>query len=179
MAPRQLTLLLLLAGTLAAVWWVGQEEGADTAEVVGAATPGRQAGTLSLIPGPSPQGGKERVLPSPAGGGVGGEGGRVAEKRFAASGPDLFPVQSFRPPPPPPRPLPPPPPPQAPQLPYKYLGRWEEDGLETIFLAEGNRTRAVHQGDRLGQWRVEAIRGDVMTLVYLPLDQTRTLRLAP
>lgn len=178
MAPRRAVLTALLAATLAAAWWVGREEGGEGAEVVGAVTSGRQAKARPLIPDPSPQGGRERLPPSPAGGGAGGEGGRTPENRFIALGPDLFPVQTWRPPPKPVV-LPPPPPPQAPPVPYKYLGRWQEDGAEVIFLAEGDRTRAVRRGERLGQWRVEEIRGDSMTLLYLPLDQTRTLRLAP
>lgn len=167
MGGRQRLLAALLAATLAAAWWVGREEGGDVPEVVGAISSGRQAGTSSPIPGPSPQGG-----------GAGGAGGHTPENRFTAIGPDLFPVQTWRPPPKPVV-LPPPPPPQAPPVPYKYLGRWQEDGAEVIFLAEGDRTRAVRRGERLGQWRVEEIRGDGMTLLYLPLDQTRTLRLAP
>jgi len=59
---------------------------------------------------------------------------RVAPKPLA----DLFPAQSFRPPPPPPppaRPAPPPPPPTAPALPFKFVGAWQEDGRDTVFAA--------------------------------------------
>lgn len=167
MAPRQAALAALLAATLAAVWWVGREEAEDAPEVVGAVAPRRGAEALPSRP--------ETVPPAAEAGRPAGVG---PENRFTALGPDLFPVQTWRPPP---RPvvLPPPPPPQAPPVPYKYLGRWQEDGAEVIFLAEGNQTRAARRGDRLGQWRVEDIRGDTMTLLYLPLEQTRTLRLAP
>jgi hypothetical protein len=65
-------------------------------------------------------------------------------------------------------------------VPYKYLGRWQEDGADIVFLAEGDRTRAARKGDRLGgQWRVDSITEQVMTLTYLPLDQKRSLRLEP
>lgn len=176
MAPRRMVLLALLAATLAAVWWVSGGAQEDEADVVGVVKRERQTAPGTLIRGPSPAGRR-------AGDAGGGPRGRVADMnalRLSATGPDLFPSQSWRPPPPPAAPLPPPPPPQAPPVPYKYLGRWQEDGADIVFLAEGDRTRAARLGDRLGgQWRVDGITGQVMTLTYLPLDQKRSLRLEP
>ena len=101
--------------------------------------------------------------------------------RFALhSGRDLFPAQTFKPPPPKPAPPPPPPPPTAPPVPFVFIGAWTEDGRETLFLGQGERTLSVHRGDVLpGGWRLDEIKPDALTLTYLSLNQQRTLRIAP
>lgn len=161
MNGRQWGLLGVLGLTLAAVWWA------------------------SRLPGPEGEGGEDLVAPvarsrpltsqTPAP--VSPPMAPVAD-RFPGKGVNLFPAQSWRPPPKPVV-LPPPPPPQAPPLPFRYLGRWQEEGLEVVFLEERDRTSIARVGDRLGAWRVDAIRDQAMTLTYLPLDQQRTLRLSP
>lgn len=173
MSPRQWTLLALLGATLAAVWWVSGGGPEDEADVVRAVERERQAQPGALIPRPSSRGGR-------AGDEGGGREPDTITPRLVASGPDLFPSQSWRPPPPPATPPPPPPPPQAPPVPYQYLGRWQEDGADIVFLADGDRTRAARQGERLGgQWRVDSIDRQAVTFTYLPLDQKRSLRLEP
>ena len=59
--------------------------------------------------------------------------------RLALSRANLFPAQTWYvpPPPPPPPPYVAPPPPQAPALPYTYMGRWQEAGQTTYYLARG------------------------------------------
>ncbi len=154
---RRVVLALALVATLAAVWWA--ETPPPDEPVLPAARP-VAIKAVAVIPA-APE-------PKPA----------EAHARFPEGGSNLFPVQSFRPPPAPVV-LPPPPPPQAPPVPFRYLGRWLEGGVDNVFLAEGDQVRTVRRGDRLGPWRVDDVRTDSMTLTYTPLDQQRTLRLAP
>lgn len=102
-----------------------------------------------------------------------------AEPRLALSHANLFPEQTWYvpPPPPPPPPYVPPPPPQAPALPFSYMGRWQEAGQTTYYLARGTAPVSVHAGQVLdGVWRLEPVTGGMLNFTYLPLDQTRSLR---
>lgn len=154
---RRIILALILVVTLAAVWWVETLQPPEP--VLPAARPAasKPMALAPSVPEPKPV---------------------EAHSRFPKGGSNLFPAQSFRPPPVPVV-LPPPPPPQAPPVPFRYLGRWLEGGVDHVFLAEGDQVRVVRRGDRLGPWRVDDLRTDSMTLTYMPLDQQRTLRLAP
>ena len=69
-----------------------------------------------------------------------------------------------------------PPPPQAPPLPFRLLGRYnDEDRNEVILLHEG-QVAVVHAGDLVGDtYRVETIAGNVMVLTYLPLNLQQTM----
>ena len=157
---RRIILAVALVATLAAAWWV---ETPPPDEPVLPAVSKPAAGKPAVVVPPSPEA-------KPAVG--------EPHTRFPEGGSNLFPVQSFRPPPAPVV-LPPPPPPQAPPVPFRYLGRWLEGGVDNVFLAEGDQVRTVRRGDRLGPRRVDDVRTDSMTLTYMPLDQQRTLRLAP
>lgn len=165
MNPRQATLLVLLAATLAAVWWVGQEED-DMGDQPEVAAVDRHA--------PKPAAVSSKLATTPV---VKAD----EDSRFPAGGPDLFPGTSWRPPPPP-APVvaaPPPPPPMAPPLPFKYVGRWADERGETVFLDQGNRVVDARVGQRLDQWRLDRIGADDLGFTYLPLDQQRQLRLTP
>jgi len=98
-------------------------------------------------------------------------------QRMTRAGGDLFATSSWQPPPPPPVAVEPAPPPRAPALPYRYLGRMEEDGRVIAFLAEGAQQlpRVVRQGDVLPNYRVEEITPQGMRLTYLPLNETQRL----
>lgn len=66
--------------------------------------------------------------------------------------------------------------PQAPPLPFKFLGRYVEDGHAAVFLQERDRNLVVRKGDVIeGRYRVEAIADGNMTFVYVPLNQQQTL----
>ena len=100
--------------------------------------------------------------------------------RMTREGGNLFATLSWKPPPPPPPPraaAEPAPPPRAPALPYRYLGRMEEDGRVVAFLAEGTQPvpRVVRQGDMLPNHRVDEITPQGMRLTYLPLNETQRL----
>jgi len=102
-----------------------------------------------------------------------------AEPRLGLARANLFPEQTWYipPPPPPPPPYVPPPPPQAPPLPFSYMGRWQEAGQTTYYLARGALPVSVHAGQVLdGVWQLEPVTGGMLNFTYLPLNQTRSLR---
>ncbi len=104
---------------------------------------------------------------------------QAAAPRLALSRANLFPEQTwFVPPPsPPPPPYVPPPPPQAPALPFSYMGRWQEAGHTTWYLARGTVPVSVRAGQVLdGVWRLEPVVDGILNFTYLPLNQTRSLR---
>lgn len=73
-----------------------------------------------------------------------------------------------------------PPPPMAPPLPFKYLGRWKENGLLTVMLLANDEVMAVKQGDQLlNAYEVkeltESNSGLMVGLMYLPLKQMQFL----
>lgn len=159
-APRRRALLFLaLAGVVGWSLWLASGEtenaGVDVAEPMTRARP------------PAPGETAARVQPP------------EAAPRLALSRSNLFPQQSWYvpPPPPPPQPYVAPPPPQAPALPFSYMGRWQEAGQTTYYLARGTLPVSVHAGQVLdGVWRLEPVTGGQLNFTYLPLDQTRSLR---
>lgn len=95
---------------------------------------------------------------------------------------NLFPEQTWVPPPPPPKPYvpPPPPPPKPPPLPFKFLGRWVDEGKETVFLVQGETPLPIKTGQLLsGSWRVDEITQAKVVFTYLPLDMQSTLGITP
>lgn len=89
----------------------------------------------------------------------------------------LFASHSWQPPPPPPPPAVAPPTPQAPALPFRYMGRLEEDGRIAVFLQETGQPhpKVVRLGERWGHYRVDEITPEGMRLTYLPLNETQRL----
>jgi hypothetical protein len=169
---RQRWLALALIVTLGAAFWPARDDAPDDAEIVAASQPGPK-------PAPAPAAAEPAPGPTPTPGVA-----ATAPERFAtAKAGNLFPKQTWVPPPPPPPkppPPPPPPPPSPPPLPYTYLGSWAEAGQETLFLAQGDQVIHVRKGDVLaGSWRLDAVTPSQLVFTYLPLDMTRTLRIAP
>jgi Cohesin domain len=73
----------------------------------------------------------------------------------------------------------PPPTPVAPPVPYRVAGQVVHDGAPQIVLARDDRVYLVREGDSLdGGYRVESIRADGVTLVYLPLGERQHLAAA-
>lgn len=71
---------------------------------------------------------------------------------------------------------PPPPPPALPAMPYRVAGQVVHEGPLRIVLARDDRVFFVAEGDMLdGGYRVESIRADGVTLVYIPLDARQHL----
>jgi hypothetical protein len=94
-------------------------------------------------------------------------------------GADVFGSHQWNPPPPaPPVQNLPPPAPMAPPLPFTVLGKAQAQGGLEVFLARGDKTMIVRQGDLIdGIYRVDAITPPVMTLTYVPLKQVQQLNI--
>lgn len=93
---------------------------------------------------------------------------------------DAFAARDWTPPPPQRPKLPPPPtlPPTAPPVPYRFLGKWKEDGQLVVYLLSGNQTYPVKGGELLnGQWRVDEVNERSIRFTYVPLDQTASLNI--
>ena len=70
------------------------------------------------------------------------------------------------------------PPPQAPALPFRFLGRYVEDGQTVVFLQHNELNFAVRVGDVLQQdYKVQAVTASAITFVYLPLNQSQNLEI--
>jgi len=90
-----------------------------------------------------------------------------------------FHTQSWNPPPPeqPSTPLPPPKP-TAPSIPFAFIGKTLGEGKWDVHLSQGDRIHSVHAGDVIdGVWRVDAVAPPMMTITYLPLNQTQTMNI--
>lgn len=83
--------------------------------------------------------------------------------------------------------MPPMPPPQAPlveasptapALPFTVLGKKLEAGQWEVYLAKGDQTLIVRQGDVIdGVYRVEKVEPPTLNLVYLPLGQSQNMEM--
>ncbi|MES2564788.1 MAG: hypothetical protein V4637_18995 [Pseudomonadota bacterium] len=116
-----------------------------------------------------------------------------AEKREALSLPEragferkdgsLFESRSWQPPPPRPPPAAkagPPPLPVAPPLPYRLVGRLIQDGNVVLYLGKGDSVLSATLGETVeGVYKVASITDTEISLIYLPLNQTQTLPVAP
>lgn len=88
---------------------------------------------------------------------------------------DIFAARSWYVPPPPPKALPPPPP-TAPPLPFIYIGKLEEEGRTTVFLAREGTNYSVKQGDQIdGVYRIDHVSAQAVVFTYLPLNIRQTL----
>jgi cohesin domain-containing protein len=71
-------------------------------------------------------------------------------------------------------------PPAPPPMPYRVAGQIAHDGSAHVVLAHGDRVFTVREGQTLDEgYRVESIRADGVTLVYVPLDAREHLAAAP
>ncbi len=69
--------------------------------------------------------------------------------------------------------------PQAPPLPFKVLGRYTNDDVESVFLQHNDQNLVVHVGDTIAQnYKVEGLSVNTLTVRYLPLNQIQTLDLS-
>jgi hypothetical protein len=154
-------LLLGLAFTLAATWYAAGLDTDDDGLLADAAAPPRAAAPAPMAAAPTDTAQRDAHAP-----------------RMAGEAGNLFAAHSWQPPAPPPPVAVRAPPPQAPPLPYRYVGRMEEDGAVVVFLAEGGaetRPRLVRQGDQWPNYRVDEITAQGMRLTYLPLNETQRL----
>lgn len=69
-------------------------------------------------------------------------------------------------------------PPSAPSLPFVYLGKMAYDGNVTVFVSKQDSNYAVREGDVIdATYKVDAIKGSLMTLTYLPLNMKQTMHI--
>jgi Cohesin domain len=69
-----------------------------------------------------------------------------------------------------------PPKPVAPPVPYRVAGQVSHDGMNQVVLARDDRVFTVREGDLLDNiYRVQSIKPDAVTLVYLPLNERQQL----
>jgi hypothetical protein len=164
-STRSMGLALGLALTLAAVWYAAGLEEADT-ELLAEPAPRDAAPRRAAVPAGRP------VVALPADAVPAAAGARMDPPQ----GP-LFAAHSWQPPAPPPQAAAPAPAPQAPALPFRYVGRMEEDGQVVVFLTEGAelRPRLVRQGDLLPNYRVDEVTSQGVRMTYLPLNETQRL----
>jgi hypothetical protein len=67
-------------------------------------------------------------------------------------------------------------PPAAPPLPFAYMGKVVDDGIETVFLTRQDKNYAVKTGETIdGVYRLEKIEPSSVTFTYLPLRQRQRL----
>lgn len=92
---------------------------------------------------------------------------------------DLFLSQSWAPKLPPKPNLAQPQVPQMPPLPFAYIGRWQApDKTDFYYLAAGEHIQSVRAGQTLdGNWQLAAADDQNLTFIYLPLKQSRSLRM--
>jgi hypothetical protein len=73
----------------------------------------------------------------------------------------------------------PPPKPVAPPVPYRIAGQVMHDGLNQVVLARDDRVFTVGEGEILDNtYRIEAIRPEGVTIVYLPLQERQQIQVA-
>jgi hypothetical protein len=61
-------------------------------------------------------------------------------------------------------------------MPYRIAGKMIVEGSPQIVLAKGNAVVAVREGDSLDDgYRVESIKPDYVTLIYVPLGVRENL----
>lgn len=66
--------------------------------------------------------------------------------------------------------------PSAPPMPYRVAGQMVLEGGAQVVLAKGDRILTVREGETLEDgYRVEAVKADGVTLVYVPMNVRETL----
>lgn len=139
------------------------------------------AAAAVLLPEPTPPGEVVQPVRPEARGEGKAEQGRLAalpeRESIGRQKGELFGSRSWAPPPAPPK-APqapvveaPPPAPTPPPMPYRVAGQVVHDGVAQVVLAKGDRVITVREGQLLEDgYRVDSIRADGVTLVYIPLD---------
>ncbi|AIY41399.1 putative secretion system X translation initiation factor [Collimonas arenae] len=65
---------------------------------------------------------------------------------------------------------------QLPPLPFKLLGRYQEDGQDLVFLQFNDQNLVVRVGDTIADhYKVQSLKGPLLTLLYTPLNQPQTM----
>jgi hypothetical protein len=98
---------------------------------------------------------------------------RAAAPEPTAPAGNLFPQQTWTPPPPPTavKPVA-----VAPPLPFTFAGRYTDGDKITVYLMEGGQMHRVRQGETVnGNYRLDKIEQASISFTYLPLGTTQSL----
>jgi hypothetical protein len=70
--------------------------------------------------------------------------------------------------------------PEAPELPFRYMGKVIEDGKLEILLLRGDEHFAVSAGEKIGaEYRLDKVSASSLTFTYLPMKKKQTLEIIP
>ncbi|WP_028454220.1 hypothetical protein [Chitinilyticum litopenaei] len=176
MLSRPLQLVLLItAGLVGYTWWQEKQHDEAAAELE---TPARRAPKRAEAPP------RAASAASAASAAAIQKGSPVASAASAVV--NLFPRQTWAPPPTPTPVPPPPPPPSAPPLPFVMAASWHENGIDQFIVeAQGqqfvlceqcNSVGRIRPGDTvLGVYRLDRVSRDLIVFTYLPLNQQQQL----
>ncbi len=67
--------------------------------------------------------------------------------------------------------------PEAPPLPFRYLGKMQEGDKLSVFVANGEESLVIAQGQKIGEYRVDSITDEEIRFTYLPLKTKQVLPL--
>jgi hypothetical protein len=65
--------------------------------------------------------------------------------------------------------------PTAPPLPFQYFGRLTEKGKTEVFVLHGAELLTISAGQKIGDYRVDAVSDSRIAFTYLPLKTKQTL----
>ena len=70
--------------------------------------------------------------------------------------------------------------PEAPELPFRYMGKVIEDGKLEILLLRGDEHFSVTAGQKIGdEYRLDKVTTSSLTFTYLPMKKKQTLEIIP
>jgi hypothetical protein len=70
--------------------------------------------------------------------------------------------------------------PEAPELPFRYMGKVIEDGKLEILLLRGDEHFSVAAGQKIDdQYRLDKVTTSSLTFTYLPMKKKQTLEIIP
>jgi hypothetical protein len=98
-----------------------------------------------------------------------------ANKVLPLSVPAPVPIQAATP-----EPAAPAPPSAPPALPFRFVGKFVENGVMRLLLANGDKEHDIKGGETLeGTYRVDSVSEESVLFTYLPLNVSQTLPLTP
>lgn len=70
------------------------------------------------------------------------------------------------------------PPPEAPPIPFKYLGKYNDQNGLVVFLSHNGKNLIVKSGDIIQQtYRVDEIKPPTLIMTYLPMEIIQTINI--
>ena len=66
---------------------------------------------------------------------------------------------------------------EAPQMPFRYIGKMIDNGKLAVFLQKGNESYTAMEGERVGDYRIDKITENEIRFTYLPMKTKQTLPL--